>query len=153
MDLHPAGYWTTNLYREKAEVPGPEAPCRDLREGDARRFQKLRTALLDLAGVQERVVYLGGAWTWVWEYSAEGRHLIYVHPMRGSVSATLTVAPEEEAALTANGNVGPRVRAALAGGVLAGPVRWCWLDLPADGDVEEVIAAMRYRRTLSGNGH
>lgn len=153
MDLHPAGYWTTNFYREKAEVPGPDAPCRDLRVADARRFEKLRDALLSLDGIEERVVYLGGAWKWVWEYSAEGRHLIYVHPMRGSVSATLAIAPEEEVVLSANGHVGAKVRAALAAGVQAGPVRWCWLDLPDETDVDEVIAAMRYRRTIPTNGH
>jgi hypothetical protein len=153
MDLHPAGYWTTNFYREKSEVPGPDAPCRDLRTLDAHRFGRLRTALLALEGIEERVVYMGGAWKWVWEYSADGRQLIYVHPMRGSVSATLTVAPEEEAALTANGNVGPKVRAALQVGVLAGPVRWCWIDLPDESDVDELIAAMRYRRTIPSNGH
>jgi hypothetical protein len=73
--------------------------------------------------------------------------------LRRGAAPDLRVAPEEETVLTANGHVGPKVRAALAAGVQAGPVRWCWLDLPDETDVDEVIAAMRYRRTISSNGH
>jgi hypothetical protein len=146
MDPHPAGYWTTNLYREKEHAPRPDAPYYDLRPDDARRFRVLREALLALDGLQEKVLYLGAAWKWVWEYSADGQPLVYLHPMRGSVSATLTIGPEEESQLTGNGHVSSYVLAAIRRGVVAGPMRWCWLDLPADGEIDEVITALHYRR-------
>jgi uncharacterized protein DUF3788 len=136
-------YWSSNLYPNELEEPGPTAPLQDLPAPLASRFEVLRTGLLGISGVNEQVRYMGPMWRWAWEYGIGNRKLCWLHLMRASVDVTFTLSESDEGRLAKGTRMAKVIAKSIEEAQRTGPVKWCWLGLEDRRSIDAFLSLAR----------
>jgi hypothetical protein len=138
-----AAYWAANPYRNAQVEPAPTAPYHDLPGTAGDRFRRARTGVLEIRGAAEQVRFMGVPWGWAWEYAVGPRKLCWLHPVPSAVSATFTLADDEEARVLALPRLADVLRQAVREGQRTGPVKWCWLAFADRRQVDVFLGLIR----------
>ena len=119
---------------------------RDLPPTAAERFRTLRTTLLELEGVTERIKFIRPNWKWTWEYALPNRKLCWLHMMETGIGGTFTLSLDDEREI-AGVKLASVIAEAIRSGQRTGPVLWSWVEFSDRKSIDAFLAFMKRKAT------